>query len=408
MRWYYYLNNKKERNLISGEQIDDDTLIIGNWASQKRYTTFKNHISFLDYSESTIPEDRCFFEIILENMRRKMYFDVDMNKDQLSLDFSEIDFVKHTLDAIRAVINESGEQKQPTILTFTSHTDKKKSYHFIVDRFYLQNHEECITFFNRTIEKIDDEFIPYFDSSVYKKTQQFRVVGSHKWQRENVKRLNKKLSYNLKIPGRFETIKGEKLYILLHSLVGKVIGCDYLMGFTPEKTIRKCIEGDSSEHDFDEVMKFVKEYRQWQKGNFEIGDVVEENGNLIIPCRSLSGYWCYGCKRTHEAENPYIGVMGINREIIFDCRRGSRQFIGKLGKRVTSSQEEQVPYGIELPVQDKEGLLPKQDEDVTLFKMKASPVPLQSRKSRLDRLTRVKCDQEYVPKVNLDVDIKLY
>lgn len=403
MRWYYYLNNKKERNLVSNEQIDDETLIIGNWATKKRYTTFRNHTSFYDYSQTVPFKERCFFEILLPNIRRKMYFDVDMEVEDFG--FEEHLFVDHTIAAITTTIKESGERREPTILVFVSHTSTKRSYHFVVDNFYLQNYEECRQFFHKTIEHIDEIYVPFFDPKVYNKTQQFRIVGSHKWQKDNLKRLVEKYSYNYKLPPRYQSERGEKLYILQHSLISRMAGCSYLMGFSPVKKERMVIEGDASENDFEEVMKIVKESKQWKKGIFELCEMVEENGNLIIPYRSLCGYWCYGCKRTHEAENPYIGVVGVEREIIFDCRRGSRQFLGKLGTREGEKVEE-IPYGIDLP---KEG---EGEENDNHIKIPPSPVPLvkekKGRAGRLDRLMGVSCEEDYVPRVNLNVGLKLY
>jgi len=391
MRWYYYLNNKNERNLLNHEQIDDETLIIGNWGVQIRYTAFKNHITFYDYSMTIPYEERCFFEILLPNVRRKMYFDVDM--DIKEVDFEEQPFIDHTIIVIREVIKESGEEREPVILVFVSHTPQKKSYHFIVDKFYLRTHEECRQFFDKTIEKIDDIYVSFFDQKVYNKTQLFRIVGSHKWKKDNQKKFIKKYSYNYNLPSRYESERGEKLYILLHSLVSRMANCSYLMGFNPPQREQRRIEGDASEEDFEEVMKIVKESKQWKNGNFEICEMVEENGNLVIPCRSLRGYRCYGCKRTHDAENPYIGVMGTEREIIFDCRRGSRQFLGKLGCR-NEEKEEKIPYGIELTNSHmKEMICVKEKKE---------------RPTRLDRLMKVKPEEDYVPQIFLSIPLKLY
>ncbi len=387
-RWYYYLNRKGERNLLQFEKIEDDTLIIGDWSGKKRYTTFGGHVSYYDYQLSVPYSSRCFFEILLPHTRRKPYFDIDMKKSELPKDFNSIKFIKRTVKAIRKTI-ESDEDY--SILVFSSHTDRKWSFHIVVDKLYLQNYEECAFFFNKVLESgyIQEEYIQFFDDSVYKKTQQFRMIWSHKYERGNTKKLDVNLSYNFKIPSRYAGERGRKLFILHSSLVGRVENCKILMGFAVPKSERRImIEGSATENDLEEVIKLFSESVPYKRGSFEIGDVVEDDGNLIVPLRSLHPYHCDGCGRVHDAENPYLTVRGEERTILFDCRRGkNRQFVGKLGP---------PPPPVEAPLVTLPPLPPPP-------RAKEKPSP-----PRLENLMKVKRVEKYKPQITYNLKLGIY
>lgn len=427
-RWYFYLNRKGERNLLDGEKTllaEQDAIVASNWTGMKRYTVFTNHIQLYKYLFLIPPEQRCFFEILLPHMGRKMYFDIDMNKEELVKvmeDYEEEQFIATIRKAIKKVIPQIMDKG--SILVFTSHSKKKLSYHIVIDGWYVQNFEECRVIFDRTVQHIPDEWEPFFDQTVYKKTQQFRMIWNHKYEKDNTKTLNRELSYNFKIPDRYSSDKGKDLYILYSSLVGKIDKCDLLLGFEPEKKVFTLLEGAACEDDLDEVMALFSKDSQCKKGTFEKINVVEEAGNLIIPLKSAGPYQCEICDRVHEAENPYLIVKGEEREIYFDCRRSGslvadvpkRKFIGKLG-RVEGAEEQQLPSTSDLAagmIEENKITPPKYD-----YPMEKTPSRFTSSRkkdgkknsspSRLNNLMGMKKSGEVEkPKVNLSLKLRLY
>ena len=424
-RWYYYLNRKDEKNLIDREKLEQDSIVVSNWTGVKKYTVFQNHIKLHEYLFNISHQERCFFEILLPHISRKMYFDIDMDKSALisSLEKNEKDeflqshFISVIRKAIKILIPEIAEHG--SILIFTSHTSKKLSYHIIIDGWYLQNYEECKVFYERFVEHIPEEWVDFFDETVYKKTQQFRIVWNHKYEKENTKRLNQELSYNFKIPSRYGSDKGKNLYILFSSLIGRTEKCKMLTGFASEKRQRGMLlsSGAASENDLEAVMNIFQQDSQFKKGPFDMISVVEENGNLIIPLKSHGSYECETCQRFHEAENPYLIVKGDEREIYFDCRRSTsfggagsfpkRKFIGKLGKvEGVEDQPTEVPAGTMLGVEENKVVAPKCE--YKLEKPRKLSESKGSSPKRLSFLMGMKPIEVRKPTVNLNLKLRLY
>jgi hypothetical protein len=66
-------------------------------------------------------------------------------------------------------------------------------------------------------------------------------------------------------------------------------------------------------------------------------EIVEDNGEssiLLLKRRMASK--CRACNRVHEHENPFLIVVGQDRDIYLDCRRndfGKKTYVGRLGLR---------------------------------------------------------------------------
>ena len=80
------------------------------------------------------------------------------------------------------------------------------------------------------------------------------------------------------------------------------------------KTIAK---GSANEEDIDAALKLL--YKKYK--NFNVRQVRELNGNILVELASQDSYYCRMHKRLHENENAYITIQGNFRNIWFDCRR---------------------------------------------------------------------------------------
>jgi hypothetical protein len=63
--------------------------------------------------------------------------------------------------------------------------------------------------------------------------------------------------------------------------------------------------------------------------------VIEDNGeSSIILLKRHFASMCRTCNRVHEHENPFLLIIGEERDVYLDCRRnvqGKKLFVGKLG-----------------------------------------------------------------------------
>ena len=66
MKWYNYFNKAGEENLIEGENIDDENLLICQQLQYRRYAKFKNFAEFSKYFHSCPEQEKCFYEMMME------------------------------------------------------------------------------------------------------------------------------------------------------------------------------------------------------------------------------------------------------------------------------------------------------------------------------------------------------
>ena len=349
MYWYYYLNNEKEKNLLAEHSPKEDELVIC-WQKEKReYTIFENYHAFLTFQEKTDLVERCFYEIMLPNKMRKIYFDIDLEKG--AIDGLEL------IEAIKKAINDE-LNNAVVILVFTSHTETKLSYHLILPEYSLKDEKAAHNFYQIIKDKIAVKYHPSLDASVYKSTQQFRVLGSHKYGKANIKVFDNQLSTNFYFPKRYEKRAAKFNYLFFLSLVSKVSGCTYLSQYdVKEKKFQIESIGTASEGDLDDILDIF--YTQFSYDDFVYHNVVENNGNLIITFRRQRSSYCQACKRTHEHENPFLLVKGVERNIYYYCRRQDKDKERTNGLCIGSLGQYKLP---EIDIADV-AIIPSQEEE---------------------------------------------
>ena len=82
-------------------------------------------------------------------------------------------------------------------MVFTSHRSDKLSYHIVVANMYLKTNEDS-KFFAEGV--MTSKLKLFMDNNVYNKVQQFRILGSRKYGKNNIKKVNFLLSDNFYIP----------------------------------------------------------------------------------------------------------------------------------------------------------------------------------------------------------------
>ena len=324
--WFYYFNHKDKNSLIKNfkDKISHENLLICQELSTRRYTIFKDYGSFGRFFQKINFEESCFYEMMRQEDMRKPYFDIDLED---GFDFD----IKNLVEVIKTLLGEKLK-----ILVFTSHWENKKSFHVVVDDVCFSELSELQCFYEEVIEKLDEKSRKFVDSSVYKSVQQFRILGSHKWGKKNVKILDENLSFNYSLPERFKKNEKSKfMYDLSISLVTNTHYCEVITKFKSKKTEEKSFGvGTSCEGDLEDVMRIF--HSEYSPDDFRLSECKENNGNLLIVLRRLNPTYCKQCERVHEHENPFIVTSGEFRNIYFYCRRVEKEklpgkFLGSLG-----------------------------------------------------------------------------
>ena len=380
-KWYSFLNKKDQYNLVDNERIDDENLIICQQLENRKYARFRDHLDFNSYRRKVNYRDNCFYETILEKKFRKPYFDIDMQREE---DIDENDIILKIKEAINKLLAD----KEVVILVYSSHTKKKFSFHLLIANYYFTNCQEGKKFYQKTVELVEEKYHSYIDSSVYKPTQQFRILNSHKFDKDNQKIFREELSENFSIPLKYKKFPaGLDNYLLQISLISNTAGCQYLNGFEEDKKINKVLEkGFSSTSDLEDILNIF--YSIFSADVFEYHSLVDNDGNLLITFRRISPSYCQDCNRIHENENPFITVNGIYRNIYYYCRRKegeeekSGKYIGSLGPEIIPELSlEEIPRIINKVENDDEEFVAGQGMSIVnkmkkLTTKKSKPKPV--------------------------------
>ena len=331
VRWYPFLNNKKGDNLFDREKIEDDNIIICQQLESRKYARFSNYLSFKTYKESVNYYDDCFYEIITNKKFRNPYFDID---SEINPNIKENELILKLKKIIKDLVDDA------IILIYSSHSKDKLSFHVVIPNYYFTNCDEGKNFYLKIIELIDEKYRSFIDNSVYKTIQQFRILGSHKYQKENKKIYREDLSEGLVIPEKYKKFpKGLENFLLINSLVSMTAGAKYLDGYEKVEEVKTfSTQGFSSTSDLEDILNIF--YSIYSADLFEFLNVIDNDGNLLITFLRKSSSLCEECNRIHDNENPFVTVNGIYRNIYFYCRRREGddrvggKYIGSLGPEV--------------------------------------------------------------------------
>jgi hypothetical protein len=134
------------------------------------FSSFDSYLSFASYTRNLSTDYHSFFEIIFGNAPQKPYFDIDIPLDTTQ----NIDVIMNEI--IGCIAKNVSEFFNKNRLSFsynknfiicTSHSDKKRSLHIIIDGYYVNNHEENRIFYEKILEKLPINLKQYIDRNVY-------------------------------------------------------------------------------------------------------------------------------------------------------------------------------------------------------------------------------------------------
>ena len=382
--WYNFLNRKDKKSLISiGDCNVSDSLESSGAApaggggklyvcrevyseyiqsSMRKYSSFETYLHFYEYMVKETNSEKHFYEIILNSMPVKPFFDIDIKIKDFQIEDVSPTFLDEQLKICCKEFAECAASvtEIPTTagLVFSSYLAaageplEKISFHVVVHGAKLDCVVDAKNFCNYTIEKfsktetsecaspqIKQFFIDSIDTCVYKGVQQFRMLGSRKLNSgvSRTKVLNKALSYNVPHP-----ILTNQLRQFSASLVTVGANCESVSKLTEfytyveraamaERALRLLRHNsftlDSSsavemELDYSDAARIIdkvkKEFGRLGVNRFPF-DFNQIDKSLISLTRREESY-CPICSRNHEHENPFIKVFS-DGSARFYCRR---------------------------------------------------------------------------------------
>jgi len=358
-RWYYRLFENKERNqkglfsFFPRNQLLDKLIVRLTFAENGKrmflYTFFKSYIDFAKFSFYFQDKDKCFYEIILGEKMQKPHFDIDIEKDA---DINHQEIKDNLIDSIIKTLTEKNVilNLQKDLLVYSSHGFNKKniykySYHIVVNNYCHLNNIEAKAFYEHVVENVKQEYKKYIDKAVYSPTQNFRILGSRKYQSERVKKLEKNWTYHDKtIIHEYNEIPEDKKHEFIIQLEESIVtarkaNCNILPIFKTEDDTKNytIIEENVSKDDAKNAFKKLAEKANVTPDDIRFPYRISGINGPIIMLKRTRPSKCKICNRVHEHENPYLIIVGEEKSVYFHCRRaatGKKLFIGKLNEKI--------------------------------------------------------------------------
>lgn len=325
------------------------------------FTHFKSYLEYGIYMMKLPRHERCFYEIILGESAQKPHFDLDIPVPRGG-NVNGDEVVNNLVDGIIKVLGDRGIKiiPQKDVLIFTSHGETKQSYHVVINNYCHTNNIEARAFHDMVIDHIKPENKQWVDSAVYSPTQQFRIVGSQKIGTTRVKVLSKVWLYNnttinFEYPEPPDSPEHELVMQLESSIIGFTGNCRFLPPFEPRADMIKNYM-DIDDVDVNDAHNAINLIAV--AGKITVDDsrfpykFLGINGPIVMLKRTKPSN-CRICNRVHEHENPYLIVIGDEKNVYFHCRRApenKKLFLGKL-KPSNNTGIEAVPA--EMPEEDQ-------------------------------------------------------
>ncbi len=278
-------------------------------------------ISFYKYYKLLEPLMRNIYEIIPDHFHQKPYFDLDIPSEYMS----EVDSKLLVNQIEQGILKVEPEIKERDIMIFSSHSSSKRSYHIVVDRWYVTNSEENKTFYDMVVERVDARLKTItvveegksivkdvIDPVVYKPNQQFRLYGSTKFNGNRPKILAEQNKWQP--DEKYENEEHKELLILKSSLITLNTGWKGLKIVANEK---KKVYSESVEYSGDQIETIRLMVEAKLPGVFSY---TGPSGGFLH-FKRLRRAHCTQCDRSHDNEGIAIYMKRNDPHIYFHCYR---------------------------------------------------------------------------------------
>lgn len=353
VQWFTSLKEEKGGLLARHKNIEKHNVVLclssskhpkNNGEPSKLFAWFTDYIAVFDYLE-IYTDEHCFFEVLTGTHIQKPHFDIDISYDEIKKfgDLTDINpklfgiqILKYLQKAINNILEQHGVKLDvdKNILIYSAHGPNKRSYHLVIKNYYHNSNKEARAFYDKVMteyEKLitNSNFNKFIDFAVYKRNQQFRLLGSSKPGANRPKILDAEFEYYDGTIHKHiyeECIHNDKMMRmtnLCESLVGYCNNDDVLPSFAEEK-VKKIYEQYG---DLDDVILNQCQVLVNDKFGHDIFKIRESGiHGYFIPLDRLTPSDCEVCKVQHEKENPFMFIQ--NKMLKYNCGR-SETHIGK-------------------------------------------------------------------------------
>lgn len=348
-KWYPFLIHKEKRKeylcLLSDVGYNSKNIYVrittdGNYM----FSSFKGPIELKEYIDKFHQELRCFDEIIIGGPQ-KPRFDIDLesNEDN-NYTTSDLDkiiqvLIDQVIDGILYYLGDISLEKN--IRLFTSHGDKKRSVHIVLDGMFHDTYLDAKGFYEDVVKHVNVNLRKYVDHGIYGNNKQLRMMNCCKWESKRIKTLQESFTYRDKVIKCDYGELDNDVTRFISSLITIISGCKRLQSFAKKSLYNKSEdipEGDA--HDaIDMTKKVLKENYKYE---------FESISGSIIVLRRKSPSFCIICQRIHDSQHPFLFIL--DKKIYYNCRRHSdnkNYYIGDLSMVVKREKEE-------IPIEKKE------------------------------------------------------
>jgi len=297
------------------EETENSVIVSHNLRTAEKFDCYDEFYNFVINQSNT-----CFYEVLSENKKRKMYFDIDIH-DKTTLDIDK--FIYEICSIIREILQDS-----IIMITKSQNDDTLKcGIHFIIVNYIVNNVYNTKRFYDTVFSNIPVEYKEHFDDKVYKSIQQFRVLFSSKINENRPKRYFKMIpSLNMKVD------KKMLLNLSLIQIIKNDIGIE-VFDIPEEKLFyieAKNYENNYHHNDLDiieqidnekirTILKLASQYM-----DFSCFKYTHTKGIFLV-LKRLKPSKCFNCNRIHENENAFL--YEGNGNIFFGCRRSDNNNI---------------------------------------------------------------------------------
>lgn len=347
VKWYHYLVPDPNTTCLLDqlESPEEKFIVCATLPTEnpkkpmRLFAGFNSLLEFVNHIKR-IPKNRWyFFEVILGNRPQKLYFDIDVKVEELDGDIDL--FMQALLDSLIGRIIDAfwryGHQLDlsKNILLFSSNSDKKRSYHLIVDGFAVSTNVENRALAEEILDGFPQGYLDYIDPAVYSTKQQFRLYLSQKPHSGRPKVFVEKWNYGpreiiseLSSADPSLSTEMQEAVKLTQIFMGSAItytnNCKLIpiLFVAPQEGIPRV----KTEYDEDlEITEdHVKEIVTKADPNlFQIYKPDKIVGGLILLKRKRPAH-CSLCNRIHENENAFLRVSEKGK-VYFYCRRNANQ-----------------------------------------------------------------------------------
>lgn len=360
--WYTKLvsGSKTNKGLLDCYNSDDlvgHLVVCLNFVNKTNYLEyiyafFDSYVDFFEYKKQFAPHHCSFYEVV--NFNQKPHFDIDINMAILIENYypnQKIYYndlladgnllVETLIRSIKIIMEPNVLVLDRDVLIYTSHGNDKLSYHVIIDQWCHHDHMEAKAFHDKvvfyTAALLQGKFVEFIDDSVYKTNQNFRMLGSHKYDNKRTKIFQPSFSYRGEMIQHVSRNKEGKLFEMQEfakSLITFTAECNLLQSFYKKKLYNR-YNYELSEQNLKDIEGLLTTHF---KGAYTIREVYDSSILLSTVVRVM----CPICKRVHQHENPKLLIF--KNEISWTCRRtDQRYFLGTLDNMKYELIQDQLP-----------------------------------------------------------------